>query len=336
MRTHKKTGLNRREFIKGSVAGLVAYPAMRFARDPSPTYTSQTTHAKVALIKTTDRATAVKEVLQLAEYAPARGKQVYIKPNFNTSDPTPGSTHNETLRGLAKAFHDHGAHRILVGDRSGPEPTAEVLIKKGVWDMAKELDFEVLHFSELGTEDWVLQNPSDSHWENGFLFARQALESEYTVSTCCLKTHQYGGVFSMSLKLSVGLVPRKQMGELHQSPNMRKMIAEINSVYKPELVVLDGIQAFVDEGPMTGPVKNANIFLAGNDRVAIDAVGIAILKELGSNQAIMDKKIFEQEQIQRAAELGLGVGSPDQIEFVTDDSDSKAYAAKLKSILAQG
>lgn len=332
----KRTGLNRREFIKGSVAGLVAYPAIRFARTPGRSVSSGTANAKVALVKNADRATAVKEVLQLAEYAPAREKQVYIKPNFNTSDPTPGSTHNDTLRVLVKAFHDHGAKKILIGDRSGPEPTADVLKKKEMWDMAQELDFEVLNFSELGTGDWVLQNPSNSHWENGFFFARPALESEYTVSTCCLKTHQFGGVFSMSLKLSVGLVPRKQMGELHQSPNMRKMIAEINAVYKPELVVLDGIQAFVDQGPMKGPVKTANVFLAGNDRVAIDATGIAILKDLGSNQAIMGKKIFEQEQIQRAAELGLGVASPDQIEFVTDDPDSKAYAAKLKSILAQG
>ena len=307
---------------------------MRFPIGPARSSSSGI--SKVALIKTADRVTAIKQVLQLAEYAPARGKQVYIKPNFNTSDPTPGSTHNDTIRGLVKEFQNHGARKILVGDRSGPEPTAEVLKKKGMGDMAKELNFEVLNFSELGTEDWVLKNPANSHWENGFMFARPALESEYTVSTCCLKTHQYGGVFSMSLKLSVGLVPRKQMGELHQSPNMRKMIAEINTVYTPELVVLDGIQAFVDEGPMKGPLKTADVFLAGNDRVAIDAVGIAILKDLGSNQAIMGKKIFEQEQIQRAAELGLGVGSPDQIDFVTDDKSSKAYAAKLKSILAQG
>ncbi len=332
----KRTGLNRREFIKGSVAGVVAFPSLRFAGGPHRSTSSGAAVARLALVKTADRATAVKEILQLAEYAPARGKKVYIKPNFNTSDPTPGSTHNDTLRVLVKAFHDHGAKKISVGDRSGPEPTAEVLQKKKIGDMAQELDFEVLNFSELSTGDWALQNPSNSHWDNGFLFARMALESEYTVSTCCLKTHQYGGVFSMSLKLSVGLVPRKQMGELHQSPNMRKMIAEINTAYKPELIVLDAMQAFVDQGPMKGPIKTADVFLAGNDRVAIDAAGIAILKDLGSNQAIMGKKIFEQEQIQRAVELGLGIASPDQIEFVTDDADSKAYADKLKSILAQG
>jgi uncharacterized protein (DUF362 family) len=38
------------------------------------------------------------------------------------------------------------------------------------------------------------------------------------------------------------------MGELHHSPHQRKMIAEINEPFKPALVILDGIDAFVDGG----------------------------------------------------------------------------------------
>lgn len=140
----------------------------------------------------------------------------------------------------------------------------------------------------------------------------------------------------MSLKLSIGLTPKRLMRELHSSPDMRKMIAEINLGYKPQLIVLDGVEAFVDGGPMKGERKEANIFLAGDDRVAIDAVGIAVLKDLGSNQAIMGRKIFEQEQIARAVELGLGISSPDQIEFLTPDKKSQEYAEKLRKILAQG
>lgn len=114
------------------------------------------------------------------------------------------------------------------------------------------------------------------------------------------------------------------------------MIAEINLGYKPQLIVLDGLEAFVDGGPMKGERKEANIFLAGDDRVAIDAISIAVLKDLGSNQSIMGRKIFEQEQIARAVELGLGISSPDQIEFLTPDKKSQEYAEKLRKILAQG
>jgi len=68
----------------------------------------------------------------------------------------------------------------------------------------------------------------------------------------------------------------------------------------------------------------------------VDAVGVAVLKELGSNDAIMGHKIFEQEQISRAAELGLGVSTPQQIELATSDEKSRLYAEKLNAILAQG
>jgi uncharacterized protein (DUF362 family) len=141
----------------------------------------------------------------------------------------------------------------------------------------------------------------------------------------------------MSLKLSVGITHKRNMVELHTSFfNMRKMIAEINQVYSPSLILLDGIEAFVDGGPMKGTKKRADVILAGTDRIAIDAVGLFILKELGSNKAIMNRKIFEQEQIVRAVELGLGIRVPEEIEILTDDKDSKRYAERLKTILLKG
>ena len=68
----------------------------------------------------------------------------------------------------------------------------------------------------------------------------------------------------------------------------------------------------------------------------MDAVGLAILKHLGSNDVIMSTRIFEQEQIQRAVELGLGVSGPDQIELVTGDPESRAFTDLLQPILARG
>jgi uncharacterized protein (DUF362 family) len=202
--------------------------------------------------------------------------------------------------------------------------------------MAKELDFKPINFEELEDQDWIKFNPEGNHWKDGFFIARPVVEAEYTVSTCCVKTHQYGGVFTLSLKNSVGIAPRNLMRELHSSPDMRKMIAEINLGYEPDLILMDGIECFVDGGPMTGTKKSANIMIAGKDRVAMDAVGIAVLKELGAKKEIMERKIFEQEQIQRAVELGLGIPGADQIEFIAPDRASREYAKKLRSILAQG
>ena len=111
------------------------------------------------------------------------------------------------------------------------------------------------------------------------------------------------------------------------------MIAEINEPFKPALVILDGIDTFVDGGPMTGKRAKAEIFLASADRVAIDAVGVAILKFLGSNESIMKPKIFDQEQIARAVELGLGASSPADIDVIPADRNSQDYKKGIEEIL---
>lgn len=334
MKESTKATLNRRDFLKSTMVGLAAgLPALRFAslREEGKMKT-----AKIALVKTQNRKKGIQEALKLCDIPAMSGKKVYIKPNFNTADPTPGSTHQDTLRQLVQEIQERGAAEITLGERSGPPPTKKVMEDLGIFDLSQELGFGVINFEDLEDKDWIHFNPPGNHWADGFYIARHAAEAECAVCTCCLKTHQYGGVFTLSLKNAVGLTPKKLMRELHRSPDMRKMIAEINQGFCPNLIVLDGIEAFVDGGPMTGERKTAGVFLAGSDRVAIDAVGLAILKELGSNQAIMEKKIFSQEQIARAVELELGVTRPDQIELVTPDEESRLYAQKLKTILAKG
>lgn len=324
---------SRREFIKGSIAGIASLSAWELGARIKGNGDKM---SQVALVKIKDRTQGVKEVLSLLNYTPMKGKRVLVKPNFNTADPTPGSTHNDTLRMLIQEIHDSGAKEVTVGDRSGPESTNEVLEEKGIFNLAKEMDFKPVSFEDLQEKDWIKFSPEGNHWKDGFSIARPVVEAEYIVSTCCVKTHQYGGVFTLSLKNSVGVAPRNLMRELHGSDDMRKMIAEINIAYEPDLIVMDGIECFVDGGPMTGTKKTADVFIAGKDRVAVDAVGIAVLKELGAKKEIMERKIFEQEQIKRAAELGLGIAGPDQIEFVTADRTSGEYAKKLRSILGQG
>jgi uncharacterized protein (DUF362 family) len=126
------------------------------------------------------------------------------------------------------------------------------------------------------------------------------------------------------------------MKELHGSPHQRKMIAEINEPFKPALVILDGIDAFVDGGPMSGKRARGEVFLASTDRVAIDAVGVAILKILGSNESIMRPKIFEQEQIARSVELRLGASSPSEIDVTTVDQTSQGYRDQVIKVLEKG
>jgi uncharacterized protein (DUF362 family) len=296
--------------------------------------------SRVTFIESQNRAEGVRASLIAWESNPVKGKDVLIKPNFNTADPAPGSTHNETLIALVDEIWKMGAGSVTLGERSYP-PTQEVMEKKGIIPLLKEKDVKIINFDDLNKKDWVEMNPKGSHWSNGFRVARPILEAECLICTCCLKTHQFGGVFTLSLKLHVGVVPTvrhgfQYMSELHQSPYQEEMIAEINAAFSPDLVLLDGIDAFVDGGPATGKRVKGNVFLVSNDRIAVDAVGVAVLKELGSNRAIMDKRIFHQKQISRAVDLGLGVSSPSEIDLVPADPKSLEYCDRVKTILING
>ncbi len=192
--------------------------------------------------------------------------------------------------------------------------TRDVMEKTQVFRIAKEFAARVVVFDELRAGDWELIELPESHWQQGFALPRMVRTAGAVVQTCCLKTHRYGGHFTLSLKNSVGFAakripgdPHDFMRELHASPHQRRMIAEINAAYRPSLVVLDGVEAFVTGGPDHGKRVDAEVVLAGTDRIAIDAVGVALLRHFGTTPEVSRGKIFEQEQIARAVELGLGV-----------------------------
>ncbi|HSJ07955.1 MAG TPA: DUF362 domain-containing protein [Longimicrobiales bacterium] len=327
--------ITRRSFIRGTAAGLVTIPAPGIwawestgRRRPAP--------SRVAIVRTRDRREGVARALKLFGPPAVDGRHAVVKPNFNTADPTPGSTHNDTLSQLMMELQERGARSITLGESSGPPNTRSVMEQKGIFDLAHDLRFGVVNFDEMPESDWVAIPAAGTHWPDGFHVPRLVAAADYLVTTCTLKTHAFGGVFTMALKLSVGLTPKPIRRSMHRSPDMRRMIADLNTAIRPKFILLDGVDAFTDGGPSTGQLARGDIMIAGDDPVAVDAVGLAVLKEIGSNAAIMDRRIFEQEQIARAAEIGLGADSPDRIQLITADPESRAYATRLERILALG
>ncbi len=330
--------MNRRTFLKeASTLGSAALfaPSLLRSFDFNPSQTTQ-----VAFVKTADRAAGVARAMDLLGLSRLGGKDFFIKPNFNSADATPGSTSEETLAAIVKKLKTLGAGPMTIGDRSGMGNTQEVMEKKNVFTLGKELGAKVVVFDQLKADDWEHLKAANSHWQQGFAIPRIVRQAGGIVQTCCLKTHRYGGHFTLSLKNSVGLAAKTVPGndynfmhELHSSPDQRRMIAEINTAYKPDLIVLDGIQAFVNGGPDQGKLVTANVILAGTDRIAIDAVGVALLRHFGTTPEVSQGAIFEQQQIARAVQLGIGIGSPRQIELVTGDRESAEYAKAVRAIL---
>lgn len=307
---------------------------------PTPQPTAETDVAYVALVKTTDRMAGVQRAIELLAINPARSLPVLLKPNLNSADPAPASTHPEFLRSLVLALQGMGARTITIGERSGMGNTRQVMQQKGVFDLADELGLATAVFDELDEADWVVRHSNDFHWPEGFAVPRLLLDSPCVVQTCNLKTHRFGGHFTLSLKNSVGFAAKtigrgggNYMQQLHRSDYQRQMIAEINTVYTPSLILIDGTEAFVSGGPDTGKLVQPQVVLAGTDQIALDAVGVAILRLFGTTPEVSEGPVFAQGQIARAVELGLGIDLPSKIRFVTGDAESRAYAETISTVL---
>jgi uncharacterized protein (DUF362 family) len=282
-----RRALDLRAFVRRT-ASLAFLPAVRLDRLDSLLAPRK---ARVAIVRTADRRRGVSEALRLLDPQGIRGKRVVLKPNFNSADEAPASTHNDTLLQLVAELHERGARSITLGESSGPPQTRGVMEQKGIFDLARDHGFDVVDFEETADSDWVTFPATGTHWPDGFAIPRLVVDSEYTVTTCCLKTHGAGGVFTMSLKLAVGLTPKVIRRTMHRSPDMRRMIAELNTGYRPQLIVLDGVSAFTDGGPSRGVLKAANVMIAGHDRIAVDAVRLAVLN--ARVQCHNGRRIFE-------------------------------------------
>lgn len=297
--------------------------------------------SRVVLVRTEDRVAGTRQAIDLLQPEGITGKTVFLKPNYNTADPAPASTDTALLEALVQEIQSANAGQITIGDRSGMAETRQAMQQKGVFQLAERYGTKAMVLDELPAADWQYFGAEGRHWSKGFAFARPILDAGAVINTCCLKTHRFGGHFTLSLKNTVGMVAKyvpgddyNYMSELHSSPHQRLMIAEINQVYQPALVLLDGVEAFVNGGPESGKTMKPGIILAGTDRVAVDVVAIGILRSLGTTNEVSQGSVWQLEQIRRAVELELGATTDEQIEIVTADAASRTMADQIRPWIA--
>ncbi|WP_231856529.1 DUF362 domain-containing protein [Pseudodesulfovibrio piezophilus] len=299
--------------------------------------------SRVVLIKTENRRQGIEQAMAEFDLSSYAGKKIALKANYNSSDPFPASTHPEALQTVLEVLGNASCGPIVLAERSGMGTTRAVLEDLGVFRICEEHGVEVVVMETLKEADYIQFQPEASHWRRGFLLALPFSWADKVVQICCLKTHQFGGDFTMSLKNGVGAIAKydpadgyNYMQELHGSPKQRTLVAEISQAFHSDIIIMDGTKAFVTGGPHTGREVAPGVIVAGTDPVAVDAVGVAILRLYGTTPAVSRGKIFEQEQIRRAAELGIGIASAAQIELVPKGAGSQDFADKIRKIMMEG
>jgi len=289
-------------------------------REVKPPRVAPGARSRVAIVRSSDRVEGIREAVKIVggvtPLLKGLREYVLVKPNTNSHDPFPAGSHPDDVRTVVQMLVEGGCpkDRIVVGDMSGPNwlPTRKTMRLNGILSVAEELGVKASFFDE---EEWVkVKPPRATTWPNGFEIARTVYNASRIISLSCLKTHGFGGVFTMSLKNSVGVVHPANRLYFHRSPDMRKLIAEINLAYTPDLVLVDGMRCFTRGGPAVGELVDSGVIIAGTDRVAIDAVGASVLKYYKA-EGLTGIPVKKQEQLARAAEIGLGNLDAEKIEL---------------------
>jgi len=232
-----------------------------------------------------------------------RGDKVLLKPNFNSSDPYPGSTDLVFLRTIIELLLETGA-KITIGESAGGfwRPTRNVLQKMGVYELARYLNVGITSFEDKAN-DWV-RIKIDGDYLQAVTVPRSAYEADKMVYLPCMKTHNIAG-FTGALKLAVGFMHPGERRALH-ARHLEKKIAEISLCWQPNLIIMDGRKAFVSGGPDKGMLIEPGLLLASGDIIAIDIEAMNILLSYKARNKL-NKDPQQAPQIATALHHGLGM-----------------------------
>ena len=245
-----------------------------------------------------------------------RGKRVLVKPNVVNDRPPPSTTNPKVVAAVVRLVREAGAQAVTVADSSGiiRFPSSANLAATGIKQAAESAGASVLALEE---EPWVRVEAASAKALPRYYVSKPVYDADVFINLPVVKTHRFAH-YSCSLKNLVGIIhPRYRPSVSFLSPDWHERIAELNLAVHPHLTIADGTTLMIAGGPTSGTPARADILLVSGDRIALDAVAVALIRTFGAWPKVTEQAVWEQRQIKRAIELGLGVQGPSHIELVT-------------------
>ena len=200
--------------------------------------------------------------------------RVFIKPNLVASRKNWAGvdTDPRVVEALIKALAEKGVHRITVGDGSGMGQSASRAFEYcGYTDMAKKYGCQLL---DVEKDDFVRLPVTAAGPFRELEISRAIVESDVFINVPILKAHSQTLV-TCSMKNLKGAMPRHMKTRFH-SVDLHRAIAQLNSVLKPDLILVDGLQGDLTSELGRDPVVMDRMLL-GTNPVAVDSVVAEIL-----------------------------------------------------------
>ena len=225
------------------------------------------------------------------------GDKVCIKPNisFAANIDCGATTSPEIVTQVVQLCLDAGASKIIILDHTIAD--AQLCVQKSNIEQAlidKKASLLTLTKERQYSEVAVPQGSE----LNSIQVAKAILGADKLINLPTAKSHSATGV-SLGIKNLMGLILDR--GQLHQV-NLNKAIAELGTVIKPDLTIVDATRALTSGGP-GGPGKTVvlNKVIAGTDIVAVDSYTVSITQWY--NKSFTGNNV---KYIVAASKLGLG------------------------------
>lgn len=265
--------------------------------------------SKVAVVKGERGHEPVFKALDMIDYKTALSgcNTVLIKVNFITVKTwdTGATTDPIVVKAIIKKLQTLPVKVYVVESDATMTGADKAFEATGMKQMADRNGVECLNLRHL--KDRVKIDIPEGRALKSITVPRIVTESA-VISAAKLKTHGSTKV-TLGMKNMFGLLPDKFKGKYHMK-GISKVIADINSVLKPALTVIDGFVAMEGLGPVNGSPVQMNLIIAGKDVVATDATACRIMG--------FDPK--EVAHIRMANERGLG--DIDNIEILGEPIDT--------------
>ncbi len=222
-------------------------------------------------------------------------QDVIIKPNvcIDYHPPEYAATTNPiVIATLIALCLEAGAKRVRVMDTpfAGISP-ASAYTASGIEAEVKAAGGEMEIMSPIKYANYDISKGVDLHsWK----VYRDAMETDVLINVPIAKQHSLARI-TLGAKNLLGLVDSPNL--MHS--NLGQRVADLASLIRPNLTVIDAVRILMDHGPTGGSlndVKQTNTIIASHDFVAADAFGATLFGLTGPDVPY----------IKNAAEMGLG------------------------------
>jgi len=291
--------MNRREFLKQfsmySAGSIMVAPVFNII----PPVLAKITQPQLIVGVDKNYIDLVKKTLQPLGGMSAfvkKGDRVVVKPNigWDRKPEQAANTHPLVVKSIVKLALDAGASKVQVFDRTC-NSSRMCYSNSGIKDAVESINDKRALCEHIDDRKFIPVTIKKGKSLKEWPFYKDALAADCYINVPVAKHHRLAEL-TLGLKNVMGVIGGER-GRIHT--NIGQYLADMCTVLKPDLTVIDATRILLQNGPQGGninDVKTLHTLIATTDPVAADAYATTLF----------GKKPEDIESTKAAYQMGLG------------------------------